>query len=274
MKAHLPTAAIATAILVFASSTLAPTNAMASPSFVLQCGADWYTQSWQVWVTNVGTAPVPAGTVSKWQVPKRVVQIMGQNYTEDAMTDSYTFQLPLNPGGTVTAYLQPTPAPAPSGGASLPPWIAYPQALWIIPAISPRGCAITTNLSAFAGQALPLNVVSVLPGTPTSVSATRANANTVFLTWASGIATANFYVFDITTASSPPTDYHNWQNPVIVGRNVLKATISIPGATKPQTNYYMVCAANTDSTIVRCSQPVVERFMPIAPQQEPLVRPH
>jgi hypothetical protein len=275
MKAHLSTATMTAAILVFAASTLAPTSAMASQSFVLQCtefiGSNGVSQ---VLIQNVGAAPVPTGTVSKWQLPQRVVQIQYKNYTQPAWSGIYTFQQPLNPQGTITAFQGSAPAPIQSGGSLPDPADAGSLAM-LFAALVPRACTIgVVSLAEQASQVGQFHVVSVIPGTPTGVSATRANVNTVFLTWAGGIATANFYVFDITTASNPPTDYHNWQNPVVVGGNILKATISIPGATKPQTNYYMVCAANTGSTIVRCSQPAVERLVPLAPQQGPLVHPH
>lgn len=269
LKLDLSAAMVAAAVLILPLSALAATNPLAPPSFVLQCEE----VNQQVWIKNVGAAPVPAGTVSKWQIPKRVVQEQGVNYTEVALSGIYKFSQPLNQQGTVALNIGPTPAPVPSNAPPPDPATQMAVAL-LLAGLMPRACTIGVATSSDLLQARPFHVVAVNPGTPTGVSAGRAGADTVFLTWVGGVATAHFYVFDITTASNPPSDYHNWRNPVIVEGNVLKATVSISRATKPQTNYYMVCAANAGSTIVNCSQPLAESIVPLTPQQGPLVRPH
>jgi hypothetical protein len=233
----------------------------------MQCGE--FNQS--VWLKNAGDAPLPAATLIKWQVPQRVVPTSWGNFTEGALGGVFKLPQVLNPGGTLDMIKVPA-AEGPSPNVD-PATLAAVGGL--IAALSPRPCTARLATTAdLASRRPPVRVFAANPGTPTGLSAARTGAGTVNLSWSGGAATAHFYVFETTTASSPPADYHSWHNSVIVAGNVLKATVSIPAATRPQSNFYMVCAANTGSTIVSCSPPTGEGVVFPLRQQTLLLRPH
>jgi hypothetical protein len=132
MKVDLSTAKMTAAILVLASSALAGTNAMGAPSsvppasavhvpqasptpiksFKLKCGG--YGDK-EVIILNAGDAPVPAGTVVEWQIPKTSP---GEQFPEGPNNGVYTFKLPLAHLGQIRLN---EPPPPPRGGAQGPP---------------------------------------------------------------------------------------------------------------------------------------------------------
>jgi len=119
MKVDLSTAKMTAAILALASSALVGTNAMAAPSgnappasavhvpqasptpvppLPLQCTAIGN----DITIYNVGDAPIPAGAVTHWQVPKKVVSLGSLGgFTLDFHSENYTFQTPLAPKGKI-----------------------------------------------------------------------------------------------------------------------------------------------------------------------------
>ena len=133
MKVDLPAATMTAAILVLASSVLVGTKAMSATStappaaaghvpqagmtltksFKIQCQAVFEQE---IDITNVGDAPVPAGTVMKWQAPKRTFQFDANVVTFDAHSGTYTFQQPLDPKGQIKLNPNPTPAPGTTAG--------------------------------------------------------------------------------------------------------------------------------------------------------------
>jgi len=265
---------IAASVLAFATNNTSPANApqqLTLPLPKLTCAGFGEKE---VIILNNDHVPVPAGAIVAWQLPAETHQIGGGAVYFPPASGFYVFQQPLGPGGQLA--LNPVlPAPT-SGGPQGPP--PPPETVALVMGFF-RGCNISySTRAAMMSQQMQAHsmssIVAANPATPTAVSVRRTDANTVVVTWVGGPATAHFSVFDLTTASSPPNDYHSWQNPANVASNVLKATISIPAATKPQTNYYIVCAANATSSVMNCSAPAVESIIPYSSQQHTLVQPH
>jgi hypothetical protein len=263
---------IAASILAFATNTV-PVNApqpATQPLPKLTCGG-FGTK--EVIIFDNDHFQVPAGTIVKWELPAETHQIGGGAVYFPPASGFYEFQQPLNPGGQL-ALNAPLPAPASGGpGGPQPP----PELVALVIEFF-RGCNISySTRAAMLTQQMQVHsvpaVVALVPATPTAVTIRRTDANTVHVTWNGGLATAHFSIYDLTTASSPPTNYHSWQNPVTVAGNVLTSAISIPAATKPQINYYMVCATNANANIVNCSAPAVESALPYS-AEHPLVHPH
>jgi len=126
MKVDLSAATMTAAILVLASSVLVGTDARGATStappshvpgadttpikfFKIQCSGVFEKE---VDLTNIGDAPVPAGTVIKYQVPKRTFQLDANVTTFPAHSGSYKFQQPLNPNEQIKIDAS---APAPGG---------------------------------------------------------------------------------------------------------------------------------------------------------------
>jgi hypothetical protein len=217
----------------------------------------------QVTIQNVGTVPVPARTIVEWTLPKATVEGMGAtSVVVDAQSGFYMFQQPLNAGQQIQIN-----APPPTGSQGGQP--ADPSAL-LLAIGGLRSCTIAySTLSAMLAHVQSAHIAAVIPAAPTGLSATRSNPSTVLLTWTGGSLATHFDVFDVTTSSNPPSDYRSWHNAAVVAGNVFKASVSIPSATKPQANYYMVCATNAGSSIVKCSSPVTETLAPIVPMRGP-----
>lgn len=260
---------IAASIFAFATNTV-PVNApqpATQPLPKLTCAGFGLKE---VIIIDNDRFPVPAGTIVEWQLPAETHLVGGGDVYFPPASGFYEFQQPLIPGGQF-ALNAPLPAPASGGpGGPQPP----PELVALVIELF-RGCNISysTRAAMMAQQMQVHSIVALMPATPTGVSVRRTDANTVRVAWNGGLATAHFSIYDLTTASSPPNSYHGWQNPVTVAGNVLTSTVSIPAATKPQTNYYMVCAANANASIVNCSAPAVESALPYA-APHPLVQPH
>jgi hypothetical protein len=160
MKTFLPTATMTAAILILASPTLVGTNAIGAPSsvspasavngprpsptpiktFKLKCLGIGETL---VEISDVGDAPVPAGTIAQWLVPAGPVTIQGQSYTFAPHSGSYTFQKPLDPGGQVQVMF-PTP-PVPSSTQNVPIESSLAVGLLFPGLLTPRNCVISVG---------------------------------------------------------------------------------------------------------------------------------
>ncbi len=262
----LPAVAIASPAPAGVGPNASPKVQMAQAPSPLQCGE----ANQNGWLKNAGDAAVPAGTLLKWQVPQRVVPTSWGDFTEGALGGVFKLPQVLNPGGTLDIIKVP---PVEGGSPNVDPSTLVAVG-GLIAALSPRPCTVRlATMADLAAQRQPVRMVGANPGTPTGVSAARADANTVNLTWVGGIATANFLVLDVTTASYPPGDYRSWHKSATVPGSVLKATVSVPRATTPQSDYFMVCAANGASTVVTCSQPIRENGVLPVRQQTVLFRP-
>ncbi len=261
-----PAVAIASPAPARVGPMASPKVQMATAPSALQCGEI----NGNVWLRNAGDTPVPAGALVYWQVPQRVVPTSWGDFTEAALGGVFKLQQVLNPGATLDMIKVP-PAEGPSPNIDPASQAAVGG---LIAALSPRPCTVRlATMADLARQRQPIHVATANPGTPTAVSVARADPNTVNLAWTGGVATAHFYVFETTTASSPPADYHSWHNSAIVPGAVLKAAVSVPRATTPQSNYFMVCAANAGSTLVSCSQPIRENGVLPVRQRTVLLRP-
>jgi hypothetical protein len=158
MKIALPTAQIAAIILALGSFALVGTSAMgamsAQPSavpahvpqttptqmqsFKLKCLGE---NEQSVTFTNIGDAPVPAGTVIKWHVPQGTFKYDGNVTILNAYSGTSTLQQPLNPAAQVQFNL-PTPAPGGNQG-NAPPVVQILGALEAIAALRP--CTFTIS---------------------------------------------------------------------------------------------------------------------------------
>jgi hypothetical protein len=263
---------IAASILALATNTVPANGAQPATQPLPKLTCAGFGMS-EVIIMDNDRFQVPAGTIVKWQLPTETHQAGGGTVYFPPASGFYEFQQPLNPGGQF-ALNPPLPAPA-SGGPQGPP---PPPELVALVAELFRGCNISySTRAAMMAQQMQAHsapaIAALVPATPTGVSVRRTDANTVRVAWNGGLATAHFSIYELTTASTPPNNYHSWQNPVRVAGNVLTSTISLPAASKPQTNYYMVCAANTNASIVNCSAPAIESALPYA-AEHPLVHPH
>ena len=201
----LPAVAIASPAPARVGPNASPKVQMAPAPFPLQCGEI----NQNVWLKNASDAPVPAGMLIKWQIPQRVVPTSWGNFTEAALGGVFKLPQVLNPGGTLDMIKAP-PAEGPSADVDPAALVAVGG---LIAALSPRPCTVRlATMADLASQRQRVRVAGANPGTPTGVSAARADANTVNLTWTGGVATAHFYLFDTTTASNPPTAYRSWHN--------------------------------------------------------------
>jgi hypothetical protein len=137
MKVYLSTAKMAATVLVLALSALAGTNAMGATSgtappasaahgpqspapvksFKLKCAGFGEKE---VVIANFGDAPVPAGTVVEWQIPKTAP---GDRYTYSSANNGvYTFKSPLVPEGQIHLDTPPPSAPSIPGDPSVMGW--------------------------------------------------------------------------------------------------------------------------------------------------------
>jgi len=233
------------------------------PLPTLQCAGYGFNQ---VFIMNRDQRPVPAATVVLWQLPKSSAKIGGTGVTFEAQSGYYKFQQPLEPGQGIGLNVPPPPA----GGDYGPP---PPPEVVALAIEFLRSCTISyATVAQMEAHAQHATVASIAPAAPTGLSVLRTDAANVTLSWTGGANAAQFAVYDVTGTSAPP-DYRSWQNPLTVANNVSKVTLSIPRATTPQNNYFMVCAKNNASTMVSCSQAVAEKSTPVAAPPPALVHP-
>lgn len=117
--------------------------------FKIKCYGD---ATEEVTIFNVGSGPVPAGTVMHFEIPKGTIDVEGTFSTSGpkplpGYSGSYVFQQPLGAGDQVMFSVAPSPQPGAAAG-SPPPWVASVGALNIIATIRPCTFTIAPGTNA------------------------------------------------------------------------------------------------------------------------------
>lgn len=116
----------------------------------------------QVAISNVGSGPVPAGMVMRFEIPKGSVKPVGGTFAIQgpvalpAYDGSYVFQKPLNAGDQVMISVAPKPQPSAAG--SPPPWVAL-GSLNILATVRPCTFTIAPGTNAPAIRVEPGTIV-------------------------------------------------------------------------------------------------------------------
>ena len=135
----------------------------------------------------------------------------------------------------------------------------YFVALCAIGAFATSGAAVASVVTQPGNQTLRV----IVPSVPTTGSARRTGPNSVHVVWtpvASNVR--HIYLFHFTTSATPPADFAKggWFNDTIVDPPTVQANLSVPPATKPNHNYYLICVnyKTGDPTAYSCSAVINE----------------
>jgi hypothetical protein len=218
---------------------------------------------------NSGPDAVPAGTVVQWQLPAVTKEIGLSDVTFSASSGYYEFKQTLAANASLIIALPSAPPPTPASNSGVQPLPL--TSVLVLGAL--RTCNVgLSSLAAMGSHVTQIRTVTMNSDAPVGLSVIRENNNSLSVTWAGGAKPAHFYVYSITSSTKPSNDYKNWPRRQVVDGNTYRAVMSIPPAPKSTANFFVVCAAKADSTIIQCSTPFVEvKTLSLSPINHQLV---